>query len=122
MKNKFLIALTAVFVLGLAMAVYAFNRTTNDQTANASAVSSCPMKDKTAATAENHSSHSCCDKANCCCKTGACPMKSSGATSAADCCANCCGGSCPMKNKSDDAVASDAAKAENCPHNRTAGV
>lgn len=124
MKNKILVALTAVFVLGLAMAVYAFNKT-NDSgvTATASCCAkkdACPLKNKgtQAATAENHSTESCCGNADCCCKSGACPMKASG-EKAADCCGNCCGGSCPMKSKQTE-TADSRTKEENCPH-KTAG-
>lgn len=121
MKNRILVALTAVFVLGLAVAVYAFNRTaSNDSHSAMSNMENCPMKDKSVqtvtATTENHS---CCDNADCCCKTGACPMKAKGEKSA-DCCANCCGGSCPMKNKSTETVAAQNG-ATSCHHDRTAG-
>ena len=125
MKSKILIALTAVLVLGLAMAVYAFNKT-NDAGKNTATASccakkdDCPLKSKAAqTTAENHSTDSCCDNADCCCKTGACPMKASGEKSAADCCGNCCGGSCPMKNKQTE-TAVNQTKAESCQH-KTAG-
>jgi len=121
MKSKFLIVLTAVFVLGLAMAVYAFNRT-NDSgklTATASCCAKkddCPMKNKgTQTTAENNSTASCCDNDNCCCKSGSCPMKASGEKSAADCCGDCCGGSCPMKNKQAETSAVQTT-VENCQH------
>lgn len=103
MKRKIFIALTAIFVLGLAMAVYAFNQTNTLAKAAASCCAksdNCPLKNKNAAqTAENRSADSCCDKADCCCKNGSCPMKSSGEKGSASCCDNCCGGSCPMKNK-----------------------
>ena len=119
MKSKFLVALTAVFVLGLAMAVYALNKTNDSgKTAMASCCAkkdNCPLKNKNAQTAaaENHLTESCCDKADCCCKTGSCPMKASGEKSAADCCANCCGDSCPMKNKQTEAAVSQTDK-ESC--------
>ena len=104
MKSKFLVALTAVFVLAFAAAVYAFNQTNNSGvTAAASCCAksdNCPMKNKGAqATAKKDSTASCCDNDNCCCKSGSCPMKASGEKSAVDCCGECCGGSCPMKNK-----------------------
>ena len=104
MKKKFLIALTAFFVLGLAMAVYAFNQTNTLAKESASCCAksdNCPLKNKNAAqtTAENQSADSCCDKADCCCKNGSCPMKSSSENGSSSCCDNCCGGSCPMKNK-----------------------
>lgn len=125
MKSKFLIALTAVFVLGLAMAVYAFNKTNDSGVITAASCCAkkddCPMKDKgMQMTAENHSTASCCDNDNCCCQTGACPMKASGEKSAADCCGNCCGGSCPMKNKQAETSAINQTKVESCQH-KTAG-
>lgn len=124
MKKKILIALTAVFVLGLAMAAYAFNQTNNpNKTASASCCAksdACPLKNKNAQTAENHSKASCCDNADCCCKGDSCPMKAQGENSSA-CCGDCCGGSCPMKNQeaqettaqTNDAV---VAGSESCPH------
>ena len=124
MKSKFLVALTAVFVLAFAAAVYAFNKTNNSGvTAAASCCAksdNCPMKNKGAqTTAENNSTASCCDNDDCCCKSGACPMKASGEKSAADCCANCCGGSCPMKNKQTETAVSQM-QPESCPQ-KTAG-
>jgi hypothetical protein len=46
-------------------------------------------------------------------------MKASGEKGAADCCGNCCGGSCPMKNNQTETVASQA-KEMSCPY-KTAG-
>jgi len=125
MKSKFLIALTAMFVLAFAAAVFAFNRANNSGvTAAASCCAksdNCPMKNKgaQAVAAENHSTDSCCDNDNCCCKSGSCPMKASGEKGASDCCGNCCGGSCPMKNKQTE-TAVNQTKAESCQH-KTAG-
>lgn len=119
-------ALTAVFVLALAMAVYAFNKTTDESKTTAASCCAkkddCPLKNKGAQTvaAENASTESCCDKSDCCCKTGACPMKASGEKSAADCCGNCCGGSCPMKNKLETESAVSQTTKESCQH-KTAG-
>ncbi len=123
MKSRFLIALTAVFVLAFAAAVYAFNKT-NDTGALAAASccakkDNCPLKNKAAqTTAENPSTDSCCDKADCCCKSGSCPMKASGEKSGSDCCGNCCGGSCPMKNKQAE-TAAVATNKESCQHKTT---
>lgn len=130
MKKKFLIALTAVFVLGLAMAVYAFNQPNNSGKTTASCCAksdACPLKNKNAATAENQSADSCCDKADCCCKSGACPMKAKGEKGAADCCGDCCGGSCPMKNKETQMTmiqtsGESVAGSESCHHNSKAGI
>lgn len=126
MKKKFLTVFSIVFVLALAAAVYAFNQSTvfgETIVATGAKTDNCPLKNKNAQTvaAENHSSHSCCDNANCCCKSGACPMKSSSEKGSADCCGNCCGGSCPMKNEQAETSAIGQAKAESCPHSQTAG-
>jgi len=125
MKKKFLTIFSIVFVLAFAAAVYAFNQSTvsGETTASSGAkTDACPLKNKNAqmATAENHSTESCCDNADCCCKSGACPMKSSGEKGSADCCGNCCGGSCPMKNKQTES-ASNQTKTESCQHNQPAG-
>lgn len=113
-----------VFIMAFTVAVYAFNQTNDADKTTASCCAkkeNCPLKNKNAATAtaENASTDSCCANADCCCKTGACPMKARGEKSA-DCCANCCGGSCPMKNKSAETVAAQTDEAS-CHHNRTAG-
>ncbi len=129
MKKKFLIALSAVFVLGLAMAVYAFNQSNNSVKASDSSYAksdNCPLKNKGAQTAQNHSTASCCDNDNCCCKSGACPMKSNVETGTAACCDSCCGGSCPMKNKEAQATIMETSDAsitgkESCQHNK-AGI
>ena len=116
MKKKFLTIFSIVFVMAFAVAVYAFNQS---NTTSANAAESCAMKGKNAQTAGVKSGDSCCDKADCCCKGGSCPMKMSG-ENAADCCGNCCGGSCPMKEKQTTATAVQTEK-ESCPH-KTAGV
>ena len=126
MKKKFLTVFSIVFVLAFAAAVYAFNQSTASAETRASSgansEASCPLKNKNAqmATAENHSTGSCCDNADCCCKGGSCPMKASGEKGAADCCADCCGGSCPMKDKETE-ISAVQTKDSSCPHNRTAG-
>lgn len=127
MKSKFLVVLTAVFVLAFGAAVFAFNKTNNSGITTAAASccaksDNCPMKNKGAQTVgtEKDSTVSCCDNANCCCKSGACPMKASGEKSSTDCCANCCGGSCPMKNKAETETAVSQTQPESCPQ-KTAG-
>jgi hypothetical protein len=123
MKKKFLTIFSIVFVLAFAAAVYAFNQSTNPSKTTASCCAkkdSCPLKNKSAAATEKNSTVSCCDKADCCCKSGACPMKSSGEKEAADCCGNCCGGSCPMKDKQTE-TSMVQTKDASCPHNQTAG-
>lgn len=132
MKKKFLTAFSIVFVLAFAAAVFAFNQSTKSVEAVIAAAatttvstdaksSDCPLKNKNAQmTAENHSTESCCDKADCCCKSGSCPMKSSGEKMAADCCADCCGGSCPMKNKQVETSAVQP-KDASCHHDKIAG-
>lgn len=122
MKKKFSTILSIVFVLACAFAVYAFNQTHHkvEKTTSCCAKSdSCPLKDKNAQTAEHKNTDSCCDNADCCCKSGSCPMKSSG-ENAADCCDNCCGGSCPMMEKQ-TAITDVQTEKESCPH-KTAGV
>jgi hypothetical protein len=124
MKSKFLITLTAVFVLAFAAAIYAFNKASDTGKATASCCAksdNCPLKNKEAqqTTAENNSTASCCGNDDCCCKSGACPMKSSGEKGSTDCCGNCCGGSCPMKNKQTETVAVQTSETS-CPH-KTAG-
>jgi len=111
MKSKILIALTAIFVLGLSIAVYAFNQTNNSAKTSASCCAksdSCPMKGKNAEATGDQTKASCCDKDNCCCKGDSCPMKSSGDTASTGCCGACCGGdSCPMKDKETQAATTD---------------
>lgn len=110
MKSKILIALTAIFVLGLSIAVYAFNQTNNSAKASASCCAksdACPMKGKNAQATGDQTKASCCDKDNCCCKGDSCPMKSSGDNASASCCACCGGDSCPMKDKETQAAATD---------------
>ena len=113
MKKKFITMFSIVFVMAFAVAVYAFNQTNNPVKASASSCAmvkdDCPLKGKNAQTAGVVTGNSCCDKADCCCKSGACPMKANGEKSA-DCCGNCCGGSCPMKERQSTA---NAAQTEN---------
>ncbi len=88
MKKRFLIALSAMLVFGLAVVAFAFTKANND-TKQTSAVS-CPMMEKKTATAaaetdkEKHS----CGMADCC-KDGVCSMGGA-------CCKD--KDSCPMKN------------------------
>lgn len=84
MKKKFIIALTALLVFGLAAAVYAISRT---ETASKSA-HSCPMKTG-GATASADEKDSCCGMENCC-KDGNCSMGGA-------CCKD--HDSCPLKDK-----------------------
>lgn len=99
MKKKILIALTAILILGLAAAAYAFNKTNvSSKTASSACCcsgDSCPMKSKDAKTTGGEKQASCCDKDDCCCKGDSCPMKKQGENTSA----NCCGDSCPMKDK-----------------------
>ena len=106
MKKRIIIALTVVFALGLAMAVYALNQTHVSHKTSADCCAkkdSCPMKKgDVTATADKAS---CCDKDDCCCKGGSCPMKMNGEKSEGkDCC--CKDGSCPMKKNAEKETAS----------------
>ncbi len=123
MKKKFITMFSIVFVMAFAVAVYAFNQTGSSVKASASSCAmvkdDCPLKGKNAQTVAVVTGDSCCDKADCCCKSGACPMKASGEKSA-NCCDNCCGGSCPMKEKQSTAKAVQTEN-EKTSH-KTAGV
>ena len=80
MKKRIILAVSVLLVFGLAIVVFAYNRS-------------------------NHSSHQA--EMSCCCKDGSCPMKNKDAASTADmkdCCdmPDCCckgGESCPMKKQ-----------------------
>jgi hypothetical protein len=81
MKKRILIAIAALMVFGLAIAAVAYTNTKASVKASTGcccksdgAAESCPMKSKDA----GKESGSCCDKEDCCCKSGAesCPMKS----------------------------------------------
>lgn len=100
MKRKILLAVSAVFILALTVAVFAFNGSTNS---SKTVADSCAMKGMNAQAADGHTKTSCCDKDDCCCKNGFCPMKSKGENASANCC-SCCGDSCPMKSKEAEAA------------------
>ena len=84
MKKKFIIALSAMLVFGLAAVVYAFNRTET----NAKSSHSCPMQSH-GETASTDKKDSCCGMADCC-KDGVCKMNG-------ECCKD--HDACPMNNK-----------------------
>lgn len=91
MKKKITLAIAAIMVLGIAVAAFAYTRTSGR-----------------AATAMS------------CCKGESCPMKNKEATSGekASCCDNCdcCSGdSCPMKNGEASAATMKMGDAESCP-------
>ena len=112
MRKKILLAISAMFVLALTVAVFAFNQSNNS---SKTAADSCAMKGMHVQAADGQAKTSCCDRDDCCCKNGSCPMKSSGEAASASCC--CSGNSCPMKNKesaSVDAKNTTAASGENC--------
>jgi len=76
MKKKLLFVISAFVVLGLAIAVYAFNNTNGTATSAACCKGdSCPMKGKHAETKDSASMH-----ADCVCKDGdtSCPMMKDG--------------------------------------------
>ncbi len=84
MKKKFIIALSAMLVFGLAAAAYAFSNTS----ATNKSAHSCPMKSRSEIAATDKKD-SCCGMADCC-KDGKCSMDGA-------CCKD--HDSCPMKNK-----------------------
>ena len=94
MKKQILLALSVVFVLGLVMAAFAYNQS------SAGASNSCPlMSMNVQASATQHSGASCCDRDDCCCKNGSCPMKQQSENTSAH--------SCPMKEKNAQATGID---------------
>ncbi len=95
MKKKILLAISAMFILALTVAVFAFNQSNGSSKTSAD---SCAMKGMNAQAADGQTKTSCCDKDDCCCKGDSCPMKKSGENVSADCC-SCCDDSCPMKDK-----------------------
>ena len=96
MRKNFTLAIAAIMVLGLAVAAFAYTRSSGTFATAMSCCDGdkCPLKNKNAATGETAS---CCD--NC----------------------ECCGDSCPLKNKADasaTAVNMEAGKMEagkSCP-------
>ncbi len=95
MKKRILLAITTMFVLMLGIVAFAVNQSNNS---SKTAADSCAMKAMNAQSADGQTKTSCCDRDDCCCKNGSCPMKSSGENASASCC--CSGGdSCPMKIK-----------------------
>ena len=82
MKQRIIFALAALLVLGLAIVVFAYNKTDNSSRHAAMSCcckdGSCPMKNKDAAATADM--QKCCDNPDCCCKTGSesCPMKTQG--------------------------------------------
>jgi hypothetical protein len=114
MKKRILLAITTMFVLMLGIVAFAVNQSNNSS--KPAAVDSCMMK-MNAQTADGQTKTSCCDKDDCCCKNGSCPMKSSEEKASTSCC--CGGDSCPMKNKDAQATSVDtknatAASGESC--------
>jgi len=88
MKKRFLIALSALLVFGLAVVAFAYTKANNT---NQTSAVSCPMQEKknsTAAAETDKEKHSC-GMADCC-KDGKCSMGGA-------CCKD--KDSCPMKNK-----------------------
>lgn len=118
MRSRILLVISAMLVLGVGIAVYAFNVTGTDAATAACCccTESCPMKkgDKAAAsTAEAATADQKADATHSCCGES-CPMKKG--DKAADAKAeghSCCGDSCPMKGK--------AAKHEGMKHDMKAG-
>ncbi len=94
MKKRILLAISTMFILMLGIVAFAVNQSINSSKTSAD---SCAMKGMNARTADGQTKTSCCDRDDCCCKNGSCPMKSSGENASASCC--CSGDSCPMKDK-----------------------
>jgi len=106
MKKKILLTISAIFILALGIVAFAVNQSNNFS--KTTAPDSCAMKGMNAAHAEGQTKTSCCDKEDCCCKTGVCPMKKQGGNALDNCCADCCGSTCPMKNKQAQAMSVEA--------------
>ena len=83
MKKRIILAISVLLVFGLAIVVFAYNKTNNSHHAEMSCCckdGSCPMKSGDAAAAGEHKA--CCDMPDCCCKGGeSCPMKKQAETS-----------------------------------------
>ena len=124
MKKRIMLAISVMLVLGLTIAVFAYNTTPSSSKTTMNCCSkdkdSCPMKNQNQS-ADKQNAASCCDMPDCCCKGGgnSCPMKKQTETSVqtvdmqnvtvvtsgenccqpgADCCKN--GGSACCKKKS----------------------
>jgi len=98
MKKKILLTISAIFILALGIVAFALNQSSN--LSKTAAPDSCAMKGMNASHTEGQTETSCCDKEDCCCKNGSCPMKKQSSENASDsCCSNCCGDACPMKDK-----------------------
>ena len=85
MNKKILLAISALLILGLAVAAFAYGTKTSSRSAVdccCKGAESCPMMKEKSGKTEGAS---CCDKEDCCCKGGG------------DSC--CKGDSCPMKKK-----------------------
>lgn len=105
MKKRIILAISAMFILGLTVAAFALSQSSKFNNTTAAA-DSCAMKMQVAGA--SRAKASCCDKADCCCKGDACPMKKQGSENAsAGCCSNCCGDSCAMKNKTSETSSAD---------------
>lgn len=117
MKKKILLTISAIFILALGIVAFAVNQSNN--LSKTTAPDSCAMKGMNAAHAEGQTKTSCCDKEDCCCKTGVCPMKKQSENASSNCCANCCGDACPMKGKQTQAAHAevqtvDVSSSESC--------
>lgn len=102
MKNRILLTVSAIFILALGIVAFAFNQSNN--VVKTTSPDSCAMKGVNAHAGENQTKTSCCDKEDCCCKSGVCPMKKQSENASENCCSNCCGDACPMKNKQAESV------------------
>lgn len=100
MKKKITILFALLAVFSLAIAAYAYTRTTVVEKAAACCCKgdSCPMKGK-----KEHGDHAKTAEHNCC--GDSCPMKKGDGQAAGD--HKCCGDSCPMNKKDGKGAAED---------------
>lgn len=111
MKKKLVAMFAIMAVFALAIAAYAYTKTTVKTSASVSCCKdSCPMKNKDAEHGKDHAKgegHKCCGDS--------CPMKgehgNTGDHSKMEG-HNCCGDSCPMKKKDGEAKATTVAASE----------
>lgn len=116
MKKKITVIFALVAVFGLAIAAFAYTKTTVNTTASASSCckDSCPMKNKDGNHAGHGKDHAEGEAHKCC--GDSCPMKGEHDKAGGDHAKmeghDCCGDSCPMKKKDGEASAAAASAAD----------